>query len=341
MRTSRTIRQAAAAALVLFGIATGPALVKAAEGGHGVYLLGLKGPGAGIIPPPGLFLTNTVYWYQGSNGANRPFPVVGGRTVADVKATVWLDLPAFTMVTPLEILGGHLGFNVLVPLGGPNVDANATLVSAFLQQSPNRALHDSASTYGDPAITTFVGWRAGNFHWTAGVTAFFPIGDYQQGALANVANHRGAADFNGALTWLDPAIGLDISVAAGITTSRENTATKYRTGNEFHVEGAVTQNFSPQFSLGVVGYYYEQLSGDSGLGANLGAFKGRVTALGGSVGYNFKLGELPVSARVKVYREFDVKNRLEGTAGFFSLSMPLYVVPKGTTATTATAAVKN
>jgi hypothetical protein len=340
MRTNRTIRRTAAAALVMVGIATGPSLVQAAEGGHGVYLLGLKGPGAGIIPPPGLFLSNTVYWYQASNGANRPFPVVGGRTVADVKATVWLDLPAITMVTPLEILGGHLGFNVLVPLGGPNVDANATLQSAFLQQSPTRALHDSASTYGDPAITTFVGWHAGNFHWTAGVTAFFPIGDYQQGALANVANHRGAADFNGALTWLDPAIGLDVSVAAGITTSRENTATKYRTGNEFHVEGAVTQNFGPQFSLGVVGYYYEQLSGDSGPGASLGAFKGRVTALGGSVGYNFKLGELPVSARVKVYREFDVKNRLEGTAGFFSLSMPLYVVPKGTPAAAGAVAAK-
>lgn len=335
---SRTAWSLAAVALSWMTLVTGP--VQAAEGGHGVYLLGLKGPGAGITPPPGVFLSNTVYWYQGSNGANRPFPVVGGRTVADVKATVWLDLPALTFVTPLEIFGGHFAINALIPLGGPSVDANATLFSAFLSGSPSRALRDSASTYGDPAVTAFVGWHAGNFHWTAGVTGFFPVGDYQQGALANVANHRGAADFNGALTWLDPAIGLDVSIAAGITTSRENTATKYRTGNEFHVEGAITQNFGPQFSLGVVGYYYEQLSGDSGLGATLGAFKGRAAALGGSVGYNFKLGELPVSARVKVYREFDVKNRLEGTAGFFSLSMPLYVVPKNTPAAAGVVAAK-
>ena len=275
---------------------------------------------------------NTVYWYQGSNGANRPFPVVGGRTVADVKATVWLDLPAVTFVTPLEILGGHLGFNALIPLGGPSVDAKAAVASPLLPQSPSRALHDSASTYGDPAISMFLGWHQGNFHWTAGVTGFFPVGDYQEGALANVANHRGAADFNGAFTWLDPAIGLDVSLAAGVTTNLENTATHYRTGNELHVEGAITQNFSPQFSLGLVGYYYDQLSGDSGAGATLGAFKGRVAALGGSVGYNFKLGDLPVSTRVKVYREFDVRNRLEGTAAYFSLSLPLYIIPKSTPA---------
>lgn len=148
------------------------------------------------------------------------------------------------------------------------------------------------------------------------------------GALANVANHRGAADFNGAFTWLDPAIGLDISLAAGFTTSLENAATNYKTGNELHFEGAVTQNFSSQFSVGLVGYYYDQISDDSGTGASLGAFKGRVAALGGSVGTSFKVGDLPVSARLKVYREFDVKNRLEGTAAFFSLSMPLYAFAK-------------
>ena len=65
--TKRTARLAAVAVLGLLGIATGSSLVQAAEGGHGVYLLGLKGPASGIIPPPGVFLTNTGYWYEGSN----------------------------------------------------------------------------------------------------------------------------------------------------------------------------------------------------------------------------------------------------------------------------------
>jgi hypothetical protein len=50
--------------------------------------------------------------------------------------------------------------------------------------------------------------------------------------------------------------------------------------------------------------------------AVLGSFKGRVVALSGAIGYTFEIGKLPVSTRLKVYREFDVVNHLEGTAGF-------------------------
>lgn len=331
MRSGRSIRSKAVAIVGLGMLAANlcPAIASAAEGGHGVYLLGLKGPAAGVTPPvAGVFLTDTTYWYQGSNGANRPFPVVGGQVVTGVNATVWLNLPSLTVMTPIEIFGGRLGFNALIALGGPNVDVTGSVapITGTLRR------HDSASTYGDPAVSTFLGWHSGDFHLSFGVTGFLPVGDYEKGALANVANHRAAADFNGALTWLDPAIGLDVSVAAGLTTSATNTATDYRTGNEFHVEGAITQNFNPQFSLGLVGYYYDQLTGDSGAGASLGAFKGRVAALGGSAGYNFKIGDIPVSTRAKLYREFDVQNRLHGTAGYFTISLPLYVsVPPAAT----------
>ena len=171
--------------------------------------------------------------------------------------------------------------------------------------------------------TASVGWHSGNFHWTAGTLVNVPIGDYQDGEIANVAFHRWGADLYGAVTWLDPATGLDISGAIGVTFNGENPVTDYRTGTEFHAEWAVVQNFSPQFSAGIVGYYYQQLTGDSGEGAGLGEFKGRVAAIGGTAAYNFKLAETPVSLRLKVYKEFAVENRLEGTSGFIALSFPL------------------
>jgi len=67
----------------------------------------------------------------------------------------------------------------------------------------------------------------------------------------------------------------------------------------------------------------ERMSGDSGSGAKLGPFKGRVAALGGTLGYTFMAGQTPISTRVKVYREFDVNNRLEGTVGYFTVAIPL------------------
>jgi hypothetical protein len=35
------------------------------------------------------------------------------------------------------------------------------------------------------------------------------------------------------------------------------------------------------------------------------------------------VGQLPISTRIKLYREFDVQNRIEGTAGFFTMALPL------------------
>jgi len=314
-----------AVASLTLGLFSGEHPAQAAEGGHGVYLLGLRGPGAGILPPEGVYFSDSFYYYSGSAQASRGFPTEGGQIAAGLNAKVRLDLVSAAWTTPVQILGGNLAFSALLPIGGPSVNANATLASPLFPAGIAVAAHDSVFTYGDPAFSATLGWHSGNFHWTTGVTTFVPVGDYRQGALANVANHRLAADVNGAITWLDPNIGLDLSAALGVTFNQENAATNYKTGNEFHFEWAAVQNLSKQFSIGVVGYYYKQITGDSGLGATLGAFKGEVTAVGGTIGYNFKIGNLPVATRLKIYREFDVTNRLEGTAGFVTLSMPLYV----------------
>jgi hypothetical protein len=128
-----------------------------------------------------------------------------------------------------------------------------------------------------------------------------------------------------AVTWLDPARGLELSVATGFTFNWENPDTDYKTGTEFHVEWAVLQHFSKTFALGLAGYHYQQVTGDSGSGASLGPFKGRVTALGPVMTSSFELGKIPVSAELKWLHEFDAENRATGDAGILTISMPLSV----------------
>jgi hypothetical protein len=60
-------------------------------------------------------------------------------------------------------------------------------------------------------------------------------------------------------------------------------------------EFAVLQHFSPKFALGVAGFHYWPITGDSGAGATLGDFKGRVTSIGPVTTYNFNLGKLPTA----------------------------------------------
>lgn len=293
----------------------------AAEGGVGVFLLGSHATGAGITPPPGVFFQNDVYFYDGKLSGGRTLPT-GGLLVANVSAQSWIELPTTLWVTPAKILGGDLAFSLTVPVGQPRVNADL-LVNSPRFGPIGVSVTDSQANLSDFFLQSFVGWHAGNFHWQLGVGGVIPSGTYVAGQLSNASLNRPALDVFGTFTWLDPAIGWDLSAAMGVTFNQTNTATDYKSGNEFHLEWAATKYITKEFTLGLVGYYYQQLTADSGTGARLGAFEGRVVALGGSIGYTFEIGKLPISTRLKVYREFDAVNRMEGTAGYFTVSVPV------------------
>lgn len=295
-----------------------------AEGGAGFYLLGSKGPAAAILPPPGVFFQNDFYIYSGNLGGNAQLPT-GGRLAVGVDGTALVEVPTVIWVLPGEILGGHLGLSASLPIGWKKTSAQSTL-SGPLGGVFTGSITDTVFTVGDPIVSAFVGWEQGNFHWQVGTLINVPIGDYQDGEISNIAFHHWGADVFAAATWLDPSIGLDLSGVIGMTFNAENPATNYRTGNEFHFEWAAVQHFNEQFDAGLVGYYYNQLTGDSGEGASR-PFKGEVAAIGATIGWNFKAGELPISARVKYFHEFAARNRAEGDAVFLTISMPLSITP--------------
>lgn len=299
-----------AAVIALASAAPDP--TSAAESGTGAYLLGLRGPGAGLTPPEGWYLSLQTYIYDGH--ADADFPLEGGKIGAHLRVNPVVVIPTLQWVTPVELGGARLGFTLTAPFGKVDVTGK---VGAFESS-------DSIFTYGDPSLGAFLGGDLQQFHWQAGVNQFLPIGDYRHGALANISKNRPATDVYGALTWLHPEWGLDVSNTIGVTFNGQNEATDYTTGNEFHWEWAATKKFENGVSFGPVGYLYEQLTPDTGQGAKLGGFEGMVAAVGATAAYDFKLGETPVTARVRYYHEVDTKLRLRGDAAFFSLSMPIF-----------------
>jgi hypothetical protein len=82
-------------------------------------------------------------------------------------------------------------------------------------------------------------------------------------------------------------------------------------------------HLSHTFSIGLNGYAYKQITGDSGSGAVLGPFKGQVFAVGPALDYTFKIGQLPVATNLRYFYEFGVDNRLKGHAGLLSFAVPL------------------
>jgi hypothetical protein len=294
----------------------------AAESGAGFYLLGSKGPAAAVMPPPGVYFQNDIYVYSGELGGGTQLPT-GGKIAVGVEGKAAIEIPTVIWVLPEEVMGGHLGLSASLPVGWKETSADVTLTRP-LGGVISGSTTDPVFTMGDPLVSAFVGWEAGDFHYQVGTLVNIPIGDYQDGELSNIAFHHWGADVFAAATWLDPETGIDVSGVLGMTFNAENPATDYRTGNELHFEWAVSKQVNEQFSAGLIGYYYNQVTGDSGDGAAR-PFKGEASAIGATIGWNFKFGEHPVAARIKYFHEFNVTNRAEGDAVYLSFSVPLSI----------------
>lgn len=65
----------------------------------------------------------------------------------------------------------------------------------------------------------------------------------------------------------EPTSKLQLNDTFGITFNFENTVTGYKSGADFHFEWAIGREVCPGLVLGVAGYDYRQLTGDSGSGA--------------------------------------------------------------------------
>jgi hypothetical protein len=79
-----------------------------------------------------------------------------------------------------------------------------------------------------------------------------------------------------------------------------------------HLDWAASHFISKQVHIGLVGYSYQQLTGDSGAGATLGDFKSRVLAIGPQIGFLFPVGDMQCYLNLKGYKEFAAEHRPEG-----------------------------
>ena len=295
---------------------------RATEGGASFYLPGLRGPLAGVTPPPGFYFSNDFYAYSGELSGGRRIQI-GGAVLADVEIEARVDFLTASWITPLEVLGGHLGFGLTLPFGVPRVSSGILIEAPRLGRTSAFSQRDASFVLGDPVVSGFVGWNAGKFHWQTGVSVNIPAGGYEEGELSNVAFNRWIGDIYGALTWLDPELGLDISGAVGFEINGENDATDYDSGNAVHFDLAISKFLTKELSVGLLAGHYQQVSGDGGEGNRIGPFKGRVTAVGATAAYDFTIAGTPVSTRIKVLREVDVDDRPEGTIGLFTVAFSL------------------
>jgi hypothetical protein len=145
------------------------------------------------------------------------------------------------------------------------------------------------------------------------ITGDIPVGAYDPNRLANIGIGHGAIDAGGGYTYFNPQTGHEFSAVLGFTYNFENQDTNYKNGVDMHLDWGASQFVTKEWQIGLVGYFYNQLSCDSGSGDRVGCFESRVVGVGPQIGHIFQIDDRYQGyVNLKGYKEFDSASRPDG-----------------------------
>jgi hypothetical protein len=305
-------------------IALAPTAIRADQGGISFWLPGAFGSLAATPVTPG-WAIGTIYYHTSVSAGG---DVAASRAIrlgnATTNLTVTLDArlkaavdaialaPSYTFAE--QVLGGQLTITMLTLVGNSKaqIDANLTGTLGPIGFARERSISDSLFSASDVFPQATLKWNHGVHNTMVYAMTNIPVGDYDSRRLVNLGLGHWAVDGGFGYTYLNPQTGYEFSFVTGATYNFKNHDLDYRNGIDWHLDWGASKFLSKQLHAGVVGYAYQQLTGDSGSGATFGDFKSRVFAVGPQVGYIFPVGDMQGYLNLKGYGEFGAKNRAEG-----------------------------
>ncbi|MDT8285127.1 MAG: transporter, partial [Thermovirgaceae bacterium] len=256
-----------AAQLLVLCLILGQDPAHATEGASSYYFPGASSTfTVAIAPEPGFMFVNQMLFYSGK--ADKA--VLRGKIHLGLRAEAFNNYIGGFYTFEKPVLGGRLQIGAVVPVGYTDIEAT---INSFNTSGTKTSI-------GDTMLSAALYWQKGNLHYKLIESVFAPTGDYTSGDLANVGRNYWGFDTSLAITWMNMETGTEVSVTPGIMFNTENTATDYKSGNEFHVDFVVNQFLKKNLAVGLHGYYYRQVTGDSGSGAKLGDFEGESYGFG-------------------------------------------------------------
>lgn len=308
----------AAALLVSTLIIASWADALADEGGTSFWLPGQVASLAAVPPNPGWSLSTDTYSYSG--GVTASEILSHGQTLtAGERTREALLLLTLAYAPQTKVLGGQPVISLGGGYGGNRVQADVSVSSRGTELDRS----DNVWGFTDLSPTASLAWNQGVHSEMVYLTGNIPVGSYNSGRLANIGIGFWAVDAGGGYTYYDQRTGWEFSAVAGFTYNFENGTTDYQNGIDSHLDWSVSKFLSAAWEVGIAGYVYYQLTGDSGSGDIVGPFKSRVAGIGPQVAYAFKVDGQQWCANLRGYYEFWAENRYEGYAVFATLSIPL------------------
>ncbi|MDW4551283.1 transporter [Defluviimonas sp. D31] len=314
MKSTRFSWLAGTAALALGAAFSAPAAF-AVEGGTGAYFLGSRDTLAGVVPPPGNYVSSDFIYFEGSVENVS----IGGLAVGSAKVRTNLFKFSYTHVFDASLWGGTPAINLNIPYANADIDLTTPAVAGSLQ--------DERTAMGDISVTGMVGWHDGMRHWNTGATVYAPVGQYdpatinpatRQADVLSIGKNVWAIQPFIAGTYLNTENGRELSGAASLLFSEPNDATDYHSAPQFALELAALQHLPSGLALGASGYAYHQIGDDGGVGAErirqaLGAssLRAQVYGIGPIVTYSGEFSGQKATMEFHYTHEFDAKRRFE------------------------------
>lgn len=237
-----------AGAFLMFPIMTmglGSADALATENGLTHANLGYLDLFAGFEPPPGFYFRNDVIGVTSSslNDRNGDRARLGGVLPVNFHSDALIDIATFYYVSPVQFAGGNFATAVLVPSKNQNVSLGTALTGTT---------NTSVTGLGDVIVVPQLGWHLTqwNLHITIGPAFYTPTGQYRvTDPLGNNVGHNFlTVEPQVNVTYLNKT-GQEVSLVFAYDFNSTNSATTYRSGQEFSINYAVAQHFSESWTV--------------------------------------------------------------------------------------------
>ena len=284
----------------------------AEEGASGHYQLGNLSSRINKVPPrKSVNAFVDLYEYKGKTPSGLTVPVAG-LTVTDMDIKDQTYSLNVIWNPGIELKGGwQYAMAIALPYRSIEVSASQANMDSVTRQ------RDKDSGVGDIMISPLMLAYPISDYWQSELhfNIYAPTGAYEAGKLANVGKNYWSFSPVAWLQYIEPVTGQEFTLSGGFDWNTKNDDTDYQTGTQLHVDSTVIQ-YMPLLwgftGIGLSGYWYQQISDDSGSGAVVGGFKAKSVGLGPVLSYRSKWSGRRVRAELKWINELEVKNRPEG-----------------------------
>jgi hypothetical protein len=209
----------------------------------------VEGIKAASLPPPGFYVRdyNYFYWANSLNDSS-------GNKIdqANLYAFTYANLPRLMWITDTKFLGGYVGVDGFLPIVSEQVNAMGSGSHNF--------------GIGDLFVEGTLSWHTKQFDFAVGSGVDMPTGDSPGKPGPSTEPGLGYYTFMqtaGATWYIDEEKTWAVSALNRFEFNTEQRFTEVTYGDAYTLEWGVSKTMEKVIDVGAVGYYQQQVTGDS------------------------------------------------------------------------------